>query len=146
MSVLWCWCAGVMVKRGMDVSECEIFRFYKLVTLKGLVEPISMIVPRRGEQNNQIRRFSEWNNHVKWVYSKSLWEEQTENHAIMHWIIKPSVMFSDVLCVLHIICVRCSLRRIRRIFSHDGGHRISPVGRWVAQWDWQRWRLHLYVS
>uniref|UniRef100_A0A672P7B2 Coronin n=1 Tax=Sinocyclocheilus grahami TaxID=75366 RepID=A0A672P7B2_SINGR len=38
---------GVMPKRGMDVSECEIFRFYKLVTLKGLVEPISMIVPRR---------------------------------------------------------------------------------------------------
>ncbi|XP_016086314.1 coronin-2B isoform X2 [Sinocyclocheilus grahami] len=40
---------GVMPKRGMDVSECEIFRFYKLVTLKGLVEPISMIVPRRSE-------------------------------------------------------------------------------------------------
>ncbi|XP_016405967.1 coronin-2B-like [Sinocyclocheilus rhinocerous] len=40
---------GVMPKRGVDVSECEIFRFYKLVTLKGLVEPISMIVPRRSE-------------------------------------------------------------------------------------------------
>ncbi|XP_052452807.1 coronin-2B isoform X2 [Carassius gibelio] len=40
---------GVMAKRGVDVSECEIFRFYKLVTLKGLVEPISMIVPRRSE-------------------------------------------------------------------------------------------------
>uniref|UniRef100_A0A8B9GPX4 Coronin n=1 Tax=Astyanax mexicanus TaxID=7994 RepID=A0A8B9GPX4_ASTMX len=38
---------GVMPKRGLDVGECEVFRFYKLVTLKGLVEPISMIVPRR---------------------------------------------------------------------------------------------------
>ncbi|MEE6527914.1 hypothetical protein FKM82_029651, partial [Ascaphus truei] len=40
---------GVMPKHGLDVSACEIFRFYKLVTLKGLIEPISMIVPRRSE-------------------------------------------------------------------------------------------------
>nr|XP_017209757.2 coronin-2B isoform X2 [Danio rerio] len=39
----------VMPKRGVDVSECEIFRFYKLVTFRGLVEPVSMIVPRRSE-------------------------------------------------------------------------------------------------
>lgn len=39
--------AGVMPKHGLDVSACEVFRFYKLVTLKGLIEPISMIVPRR---------------------------------------------------------------------------------------------------
>lgn len=38
---------GVMPKHGLDVSACEVFRFYKLVTLKGLIEPISMIVPRR---------------------------------------------------------------------------------------------------
>ena len=36
-----------MPKHGLDVSACEVFRFYKLVTLKGLIEPISMIVPRR---------------------------------------------------------------------------------------------------
>lgn len=36
-----------MPKYGLDVSACEVFRFYKLVTLKGLIEPISMIVPRR---------------------------------------------------------------------------------------------------
>lgn len=42
-----CLPAGVMPKHGLDVSACEVFRFYKLVTLKGLIEPISMIVPRR---------------------------------------------------------------------------------------------------
>uniref|UniRef100_A0AAY4EIF5 Coronin n=1 Tax=Denticeps clupeoides TaxID=299321 RepID=A0AAY4EIF5_9TELE len=40
---------GVMPKRGLDVGACEVFRFYKLVTLRGLVEPVSMIVPRRSE-------------------------------------------------------------------------------------------------
>lgn len=38
---------GVMPKRGLDVSSCEVFRFYKLVTIKSLIEPLSMIVPRR---------------------------------------------------------------------------------------------------
>ncbi|KAB1280012.1 Coronin-2A [Camelus dromedarius] len=41
--------AGVMPKRGLDVSSCEIFRFYKLITTKSLIEPVSMIVPRRSE-------------------------------------------------------------------------------------------------
>ncbi|XP_058158608.1 coronin-2A isoform X2 [Dasypus novemcinctus] len=40
---------GVMPKRGLDVSSCEIFRFYRLVTTRGLIEPLSMIVPRRSE-------------------------------------------------------------------------------------------------
>ncbi|MEE6518133.1 hypothetical protein FKM82_028885, partial [Ascaphus truei] len=40
---------GVMPKRGLDVSSCEVFRFYKLVTIKSFMEPISMIVPRRSE-------------------------------------------------------------------------------------------------
>ncbi|XP_040337726.1 coronin-2A [Herpailurus yagouaroundi] len=40
---------GVMPKRGLDVSSCEIFRFYKLITTKNLIEPVSMIVPRRSE-------------------------------------------------------------------------------------------------
>lgn len=44
---LMCLSTGVMPKHGLDVSACEVFRFYKLVTLKGLIEPISMIVPRR---------------------------------------------------------------------------------------------------
>nr|XP_029506095.1 coronin-2A-like [Oncorhynchus nerka] len=38
---------GIMPKRGLDVSSCEVFRFYKLVTIKALIEPLSMIVPRR---------------------------------------------------------------------------------------------------
>ncbi|XP_051993266.1 coronin-2A [Xyrauchen texanus] len=40
---------GVMPKRGLDVCSCEVFRFYKLVTIKSLIEPLSMIVPRRSE-------------------------------------------------------------------------------------------------
>ncbi|XP_052403341.1 coronin-2B isoform X2 [Carassius gibelio] len=40
---------GVMPKRGLDVCSCEIFRFYKLVTAKSLIEPVSMIVPRRSD-------------------------------------------------------------------------------------------------
>jgi len=40
---------GVMPKRGLNVTSCEIFRFYKLIASKGLIEPISMIVPRRSE-------------------------------------------------------------------------------------------------
>ncbi|KAJ0033677.1 hypothetical protein NQD34_000784 [Periophthalmus magnuspinnatus] len=40
---------GVMPKRGLDVSSCEVFRFYRLVTIKSLIEPLSMIVPRRSE-------------------------------------------------------------------------------------------------
>ncbi|XP_064357279.1 coronin-2A isoform X2 [Dromaius novaehollandiae] len=40
---------GIMPKRGLEVSACEIFRFYKLIPTKNLVQPISMIVPRRSE-------------------------------------------------------------------------------------------------
>jgi coronin-2 len=40
---------GVMSKRGLDTSKCEIMRFYKLHTLKDMCEPISMIVPRKSE-------------------------------------------------------------------------------------------------
>ncbi|XP_028661704.1 coronin-2A isoform X2 [Erpetoichthys calabaricus] len=40
---------GIMPKRGLEVSSCEVFRFYKLVTIKSLIEPVSMIVPRRSE-------------------------------------------------------------------------------------------------
>uniref|UniRef100_A0A8C9W9Y5 Coronin n=1 Tax=Scleropages formosus TaxID=113540 RepID=A0A8C9W9Y5_SCLFO len=40
---------GLMPKRGLDVHTCEVFRFYRLVTTKSLIEPLSMIVPRRSE-------------------------------------------------------------------------------------------------
>lgn len=43
-----------MPKHGLDVAACEVFRFYKLVTLKGLIEPISMIVPRRVSRRRAI--------------------------------------------------------------------------------------------
>nr|XP_004573977.1 coronin-2B [Maylandia zebra] len=38
---------GVMPKRGLDVTACEIFRFYRLIAIKDLVEPLSMIIPRK---------------------------------------------------------------------------------------------------
>ncbi|KAL0970615.1 hypothetical protein UPYG_G00244460 [Umbra pygmaea] len=41
---------GVMPKRGLDVSSCEVFRFYRLLAIKDLVEPLSMIVPRRSPE------------------------------------------------------------------------------------------------
>ncbi|XP_067943738.1 uncharacterized protein [Watersipora subatra] len=41
---------GQMPKRGLDVSKCEIARFYKLHTNKQLIEPLPMIVPRRSDE------------------------------------------------------------------------------------------------
>jgi coronin-2 len=38
---------GAMPKRGMNVSNCEVFRFYKLHATGNICEPISMIVPRK---------------------------------------------------------------------------------------------------
>jgi len=38
---------GIMPKRGIDASACEVFRLYKLHATKDAVEPISMIVPRK---------------------------------------------------------------------------------------------------
>nr|XP_013807528.1 PREDICTED: coronin-2B-like [Apteryx mantelli mantelli] len=50
----------VMPKHGLDVSACEVFRFYKLVTLKGLIEPISMILLRMFfRQQDEIRRLKD---------------------------------------------------------------------------------------
>ena len=39
--------AGVMPKRGCNPHKCEIMRFYKVHAAKNVVEPISMIVPRK---------------------------------------------------------------------------------------------------
>lgn len=39
-----------MPKRGLNIYNCEIFRFYKLHAIKGICEPISMIVPRKSDQ------------------------------------------------------------------------------------------------
>ncbi|XP_060922243.1 coronin-2B-like [Limanda limanda] len=38
---------GVMPKRGLDLSVCEVFRFYRLIAVKDLVEPLSLVVPRK---------------------------------------------------------------------------------------------------
>ncbi|CAL1590260.1 unnamed protein product [Knipowitschia caucasica] len=38
---------GVMPKRGLNVKACEVYRFYRLICVKDLVEPLSMIVPRK---------------------------------------------------------------------------------------------------
>ncbi|XP_035786507.1 coronin-1C-like isoform X3 [Anopheles albimanus] len=38
---------GFMPKRGLNVNQCEVFRFYKLHAAGNVCEPISMIVPRK---------------------------------------------------------------------------------------------------
>ena len=38
---------GFMPKRGIDPHRCEIVRFYKLHAVKGICEPVAMIVPRK---------------------------------------------------------------------------------------------------
>ncbi|XP_062619419.1 coronin-2B-like isoform X5 [Saccostrea cucullata] len=38
---------GVMPKRGCNTEKCEVMRFYKLHASKNLIEPLSMIVPRK---------------------------------------------------------------------------------------------------
>ncbi|XP_062871453.1 coronin-2B [Trichomycterus rosablanca] len=38
---------GVMPKRGLDTAACELFRFYRLLTSRDAVEPLSFIVPRK---------------------------------------------------------------------------------------------------
>ncbi|KAK2886035.1 hypothetical protein Q8A67_016872 [Cirrhinus molitorella] len=40
---------GVMPKRGLNTSACEIFRFYRLLSVKDLLEPLSFCVPRKSE-------------------------------------------------------------------------------------------------
>ena len=40
---------GKMAKRGLDVSRCEIFRFYKLHS-NNWIEPLPMLCPRRVSQ------------------------------------------------------------------------------------------------
>jgi len=40
---------GILPKRGVDVLSCEVFRMYKLHATKDVVEPISMIVPRKSD-------------------------------------------------------------------------------------------------
>ena len=44
---------GVMPKHGVDAGSCELFRFYKLHATKDMVEPISMIVPRKSNMFQQ---------------------------------------------------------------------------------------------
>ncbi|XP_055045474.2 coronin-2A isoform X1 [Misgurnus anguillicaudatus] len=38
---------GVMPKRGLNINICEVFRFYRLVGVRDLVEPLSFCVPRK---------------------------------------------------------------------------------------------------
>jgi hypothetical protein len=43
-----------MPKRGCDTSRCEVMRFYKMHSGKNVIEPISMIVPRKVENINHL--------------------------------------------------------------------------------------------
>ncbi|XP_077097983.1 coronin-2B [Siphateles boraxobius] len=44
---------GVMPKRGLNISVCEVFRFYRLLTVKDLLEPLSFCVPRTRSEGFQ---------------------------------------------------------------------------------------------
>lgn len=55
-----------MPKRGLDVSTCEVFRFYRLIAIKDLVEPLSMIVPRKEVQvKHLLSSIDGYNKHTK---------------------------------------------------------------------------------
>ncbi|XP_020557569.1 coronin-2A isoform X2 [Oryzias latipes] len=56
---------GVMPKRGLDVMGCEVFRFYRLIAVKDLVGPLSMIVPRKKSE----------------VFQEDLYPPTAGNHA-----------------------------------------------------------------
>lgn len=62
-----------MPKHGLDVGACEVFRFYKLVTLKGLIEPISMIVPRKvsGTQMKELTDSTLFSHYEHHFFNKS---------------------------------------------------------------------------
>ncbi|KAM6909047.1 coronin-2A [Xenentodon cancila] len=58
---------GFMPKRGLDVSICEVFRFYRLIVVKELVEPLSMIVQRKKTE----------------IFQEDLYPITAENEAVM---------------------------------------------------------------
>jgi len=87
---------GVMPKHGLDVATCEVFRFYKLVTLKGLIEPISMIVPRRVSR----RRATFTTNHQS--------TPVTPSAGLSSSIPCISVISSYPWCIIHLVLC-CSL-------------------------------------
>ena len=45
---------GMLPKRGVDTSRCEVVRFYKLHAQRDVCEPISMIVPRKVSRVSQL--------------------------------------------------------------------------------------------
>ncbi|XP_029940408.1 coronin-2A [Salarias fasciatus] len=47
---------GVMPTRGLDHTSCEVFRFYRLIPMKHLVEPLSVIVPRKQVGLSAVRQ------------------------------------------------------------------------------------------
>lgn len=49
--------SGVMPKRGLNVNACELYRFYRLICVKDLVEPLSMIVPRKEVSSTRLYDF-----------------------------------------------------------------------------------------
>ena len=68
--------AGVMPKRGCNPHKCEIMRFYKVHAAKNVVEPISMIVPRKVTLKLHV--------FVKGRIEKYLLECNCQNEAVTH--------------------------------------------------------------
>jgi len=56
------WCVGILPKRGVDTSCCELVRFYKMHAQNNVCEPVSMIAPRKVSNitNNGLIRFHDF--------------------------------------------------------------------------------------
>ena len=63
---------GVMPKRGLDITSCEIYRFYKLHN-NNFVEPIAMTVPRRVSTKQMYRELQNQLCTVEPRYNKPLY-------------------------------------------------------------------------
>lgn len=96
---------GVMPKHGLDVAACEVFRFYKLVTLKGLIEPISMIVPRRVSGNTSAP-FSHFELYLQLLYLSNSWKVKKK----CSWNVS-NVALHLLATVCHEVCITTELER-----------------------------------
>lgn len=71
---------GIMPKRGINTSICEVFRFYKLHATRGMCEPISMIVPRKV---NLCAYTERWFMFI-WCFS-SIWRKRRKKKREKDW-------------------------------------------------------------
>lgn len=91
--------AGVMPKRGLDASNCEVFRFYRLIAVKDLVEPLSMIVPRK---EVRVPGWISEDNRTRSGVREDTWSPLHEASS------GPRTELEIVLCTVSALMSRCS--------------------------------------